>query len=51
MMTREPGEEWHYDHWFTTPKEQRASRHGGLALFLLCVALAAGSVVVTMIPG
>ncbi len=51
MMTREPGDGWHYDHWFITPKERRASRHSGLRLTLLCIALAAGSIVATLIPG
>jgi hypothetical protein len=51
MMTREPGEGWHYDHWFTTPKQQRASLRGALRLTILCVLLAAGSIVATLIPG
>jgi len=51
MMTREPGEEWHYDHWFFTPREPRASWHGALRLTILCALLAAGSIAVTMIPG
>lgn len=51
MMTREPGEGWHYDHWFITPRERRAFRHGALRLTILCVLLAVGSVAVTLIPG
>ncbi len=51
MMTREPGDGWHYDHWFITPKERRTSGRGGVWLTILCVVLAAGSIVATLIPG
>ncbi|MGH7155886.1 MAG: hypothetical protein ACREF3_18315 [Acetobacteraceae bacterium] len=46
MMTRDPNEGWHYDHWFVAPRSEWSR---GLArarsIVLVCLLLAASSIV------